>query len=82
MSTMRIVLNLHGFRKLRQSPGVQRDCRRRAEQIARAAGPGHAVESMVGATRARASVRTDTFEAARNESRHGTLSASIDAARR
>lgn len=82
MAKTRVVLNIPGFRALRNSPKVQADLRRRAEQIAAAAGPGHEVESGPGLTRARASVRTATFAARRAESRSGQLTSSIDAARR
>jgi hypothetical protein len=60
---------------------VQGDLRGRASRIATAAGDGHEVELAVGRVRARASVRTATFEAMRAEAENRTLSRAIDAGR-
>jgi hypothetical protein len=79
--TVRIVLNRRGVRELLRSPEIQRDLRRRAEAIARVAGPGHEVDTQVGRNRARAAVITGTFEAAHNEATNRSLTRAIDAGR-
>lgn len=76
-----IKLNRSGMRQLLRSPEIQADMERRARQIAGAAGEGMAVESEVGPNRARAEVRTDTFEARRAEATDRRLSNSVDAGR-
>jgi hypothetical protein len=50
--------------------------------VARAAGPGHRVESEVGRNRARVAVITDTHEARVGEATDRTLTRAIAAARR
>lgn len=79
--TVRIVLNRRGVRELLRSPEILRDLERRANNIARAAGPGHEVDSAIGRNRARAAVFTDTFEAAHNEATSRSLTRAIDAGR-
>lgn len=76
-----IKLNKSAMRDLLRSQGVQADMERRARQIAAAAGPGMAVDSQVGPNRARAEVRTETFEAMHAEATSRTLSSSVDAGR-
>lgn len=78
---MRVKLNRTGVRQLLQSPEIQGDLTRRARAIATAAGPGFEVISGPGATRARAMVVTDTFDAMLAEARDRALSRSIDAGR-
>lgn len=78
---VRIELNRKGIRDLLTSTEVQRDLERRAEAIARAAGPGHRVEVNPGRNRARAAVVTDTFEAMHAEATTRDLSRAIDAGR-
>lgn len=78
----RVKLNLRGFDRLRKSPKVTRDLERRGRQIAAAAGPGHEVETRVGRTRSRTTVRTATAAARRRESRSANLTGAIDAGRR
>ena len=79
--SVRIVLNRKGVRELLRGSEIQADLARRARNIASAAGPGHEVDSEVGRNRARASVRTDTFEAAHDEATTRSLTRSIDAGR-
>lgn len=76
-----IKLNKAGMRELLRSTGVQQDMERRARQIAAAAGDGMAVESEIGPNRARAEVRTDTFEAMHAEATSRSLSSAVDAGR-
>lgn len=78
---MKFELNREGVRALLQSSEVQADVRRRAEAIAAAAGEGMEADSTVGRNRARASVRTGTFEARMAESKDRKLTAAIDAGR-
>lgn len=73
--------NIPGFVALRKSPGVAADLERRARRIASAAGPGMEVDSMIGRTRARSTVRTGTFAARRAEATNATLTRAIDAGR-
>lgn len=71
-----------GWRKpLLKAPGVRADIRRRADKIARAAGPGFVAEVYDGTPRWRASVRTDTYEAMVDEAENRTLTRAFDAGR-
>jgi hypothetical protein len=81
MANVRIVLNRKGVREILRSPEVEADLERRARHIAAAAGPGHEVDVTVGGNRARASVRTDTFEAMRDEATDRNLTRALDAGR-
>lgn len=82
MARVRIVLNKSAIAGILRSGEVRRDLERRAENIARAAGPGHRVDSEVGRNRARAAVITESFEAMRKEARNRNLTRAIDAGRR
>jgi hypothetical protein len=77
----RLVLNRAGVRSILKSPGVLADLTARANRVASVAGPGHIVDSEIGPNRARASVRTDTFAAAKREAESRNLTRAIDAAR-
>lgn len=77
----RIVLNRRNIRDLLRSESVRADLERRAENIARAAGPGHKVDSQVGRNRARAAVITTSAEAMAAEARDRNLTRAIDAGR-
>lgn len=81
MANVKIVLNRRGVRELLRSPEIQRDLERRAQRIAATAGPGHEVDADVGPNRARASVRTDTFEAMHDEATTRNLTRALDAGR-
>lgn len=81
MGNLRIVLNHAGVRELLRSPEVQRDLERRAQNIAAAAGEGMEVSTERGATRARATVITATFEARYREATDRALTRAIDAGR-
>lgn len=80
---VRIEINGDALRALLKGPEVQADLRDRADRIAAAAGgaPDYDVDVRVGATRARASVRTATFEAMRAEATDRTLTQALDAGR-
>lgn len=77
----RVKLNRKGVRELLQSSEVQADLERRANAIAAAAGEGMEVDSGVGRTRARASVRTATREAVLAETQNRALTRALDAGR-
>lgn len=77
----RVVINRRTIRDILRSDEVRRDLERRAENIARVAGPGHEVDSEVGRNRARAAVFTATFDAMRDEATSRNLTRSIDAGR-
>jgi hypothetical protein len=81
MANVKIVLNRKGIRELLRSREVEADLRRRAENIAAAAGPGHVVDSEIGPQRARASVRTDTIDAMIGEATSRDLTRALDAGR-
>ena len=81
MAAVVIKLNKAGMRELLRSQAVQQDMERRARLIAAAAGDGMAVESEIGPNRARAEVRTDTFEARHAEATTRNLSTAVDAGR-
>lgn len=72
-------LNRNGLRELLRSDAVQAELRRRAQQVAAAAGPGHRVEVSAGRNRARAAVITDTPEARRAEATDRALTRAINA---
>ena len=61
--------------------GVARFLEDRAHAIAEQAGDGMAVESFVGATRARVTVSTDTWEAKAAEATDAVLTSALDAGR-
>lgn len=81
--SVRIEMNPAGIRELLKSPEVQNDLGSRADRIGAAAGgePDYEVEVIVGATRARASIRTASFEAMRAEANDRTLLSALDAGR-
>lgn len=81
MANTRIVLNSAGVRALLKSGAIQSDLAARAHAIASAAGEGFEASSVVGATRARASVITATPAAMVAEARHRALTRAIDAGR-
>lgn len=80
MAKVRIDLNRRGVAELLKSRGVLADVTRRARSVAVAAGPGMEASSMVGRTRARASVITTTHEA-RQAAEQGRLTAALNAGR-
>lgn len=80
-TTIRIELNPAGVREVLRSDGVLADVTARAERIAAAAGDGMEVDARVGATRARASVRTATLDARRAEAEGRALTSAFDAGR-
>lgn len=80
-SKSKLELNSAGVRELLRSGAVQGDLTRRARAIAAAAGPGFEVDSRVGPNRARASVRTATFEAMYAEATRRTLTRALGAGR-
>lgn len=77
----RIELNSQGVRELLKSNEIKADLQRRAEAIARAAGPGFIADSMVGPNRARASVGTTDIDSMRAEAEDRVLTRAIDAGR-
>lgn len=81
MAGFRVKLNKPNTRALLRSPEVQRDLKRRADAIARQAGPGHEVDLEVGRNRTRAEVRTATPAARRAEATSRNLSRALDAGR-
>lgn len=82
-TTIRIEVNQAAIREILKSDEVRADLEARAKRIAAAAGgePDYEVDVRWGSTRARASVRTATFDAIRDEARNRTLSGALDAGR-
>lgn len=78
---VRVVLNHANIAKLLKSPVVRADLEARAQRIAAAAGEGMEMESMIGRTRARASVRTATRAARVAEATNRALTNALDAGR-
>jgi hypothetical protein len=88
-----ITVNGAGLAQIMKSDAVRRDLERRAKAVAAAAGPAsdtdypggprpsYLVDSQVGRRRARASVRTNTPEAAYEEAVNHSLLRAFDAAR-
>lgn len=74
-------LNRKGVTVLLKSPEVKADLEARANRVANAAGEGFEVDSEVGPQRARASVRTVTFDAMKSEAEDRALTRALDAAR-
>lgn len=81
MAKVRIELNHDGVAKLLKSAGVQADLKRRGDAIAEAAGEGMEADAAIGATRARATVRTATPAAMEREATDRALTRAIDAGR-
>lgn len=67
--------------KLLRSPAVMAECKRRADNIARAAGPGFRTAAEQGTGRARAVVWAGTYEARKAEANDRALTRAIDAGR-
>jgi len=81
--TVRIEITPGAITAILKSQEVQADLRARAERIASAAGDSddYEVDTRVGATRARASVRTASYAAMRDEAENRTLTRALDAGR-
>lgn len=79
----RIRLNRRGVGQLLKSPEVAADLGARGQRIAEAAGGGddYEVESTIGRTRARTTVRTATPAAMVREGRDHRLARALDAGR-
>jgi len=77
----KIEFHYPAFNRVRQSAGVIADLKRRGDAIAAAAGDGVDVQVVVGATRARVTVATATFEARKSEATDKTLTQAIGAGR-
>ena len=75
----KVKMNSKGAAAALKDPKVIADLLARAERIAAAAGPGMKAESMIGRSRARASVITDTPEAMRAEATNRTLTKALSA---
>ena len=68
-----IELNSAGIRELLKSDEIKSYCEELARGVASRAGDGYVVDSMVGKTRANASVYADTKEANRDNMKNNTL---------
>ena len=83
MAKVDVKLNRAAVQQLLKSPAVLADLERRAQRIAAAAGgaPDFEVDARIGASRARASVRTATHKGRRAEATSRALTRAIDAGR-
>lgn len=81
--TVRVEMNRSGAAALLKGEEIQSLLREKADRIAAAAGgvPDFEVTVRVGATRARAIIRTATLDGMRAEAQNRTLSSALDAAR-
>lgn len=74
-------INRAAVRDLLKDPKVLADLEARGRRIAAAAGSGVEVQSYVGQTRARVTVRTVTWAARYREATERTLTSAVDAGR-
>jgi D-serine deaminase-like pyridoxal phosphate-dependent protein len=81
MPVTKVKLNRAGIKSLMRSPEVLSDLEARAKRVASAAGEGFEADSGAGPNRARASVRTVTFDAMRAEGEDRALTRALDSAR-
>lgn len=77
-----IKINSKGVGQVLRSDSMRKAAKKRADRVAAAAGPGYKSTSTIGRNRARASVITDSAEAAVKDSRTGNLLRSAGAGRR
>jgi hypothetical protein len=77
----KLVFKTAGFRKILRSGAALADVSRRARAMASAAGEGVGVQTSTGANRVRATVATETWEAAEREATNKTLTRAIGAGR-
>ena len=78
MAKVRVKMNNGGVRAMLKSPGVNTLLMSHAEPIATRAGSGYAATlGTAGRTRNRAWVRTETFEAMRDNARNATLARAL-----
>lgn len=77
----KLVFKTAGFRKILRSGEARADVTRRANAMASAAGPGFGVEVSAGSNRVRATVATETWEAAKAEATNKVLTRAIGAGR-
>jgi hypothetical protein len=77
----RVKLNIAGFREIRKSAKVTADLRRRAEAVARAAGPGFEVTESPSKNRARFTVHPESSEAFAANARDNVLVRALEAGR-
>lgn len=73
MSKVKIELNSAGIQELLKSAEIQGYCEELAHEVAGRAGDGYEVDSMVGKTRANASVYAATKEAIKDNLENNTL---------
>jgi len=77
----KLVFKTGGFRKILRSQAALADVARRARSMATSAGEGFGVETSVGSNRARATVATESWDAARREATDKVLTRAIGAGR-
>lgn len=81
MAKIKVKISNQGARAVLNSAEVQRDLLSRAERIRDGAGDGYAADVRPGRTRAHAMVKTETFEARRDNARSQTLLKNLDRGR-
>jgi hypothetical protein len=77
----KLVFKTAGFRQILRSGAARADVTRRANAMAAAAGEGFGVEVSTGANRVRATVATESWEAAKAEATDKVLTRAIGAGR-
>ncbi len=73
MSNVKVKLNRSGVRALLQSPAMQKECRKQAEQIRSRCGDGYESDVYVGRNRANAMVWAETSAAKRDNLDNNTI---------
>jgi len=77
----KLVFKTAGFRQILRSGAARADVSRRANAMATTAGEGFGVEVHTGANRVRATVATETWDAAKREATDKVLTRAIGAGR-
>lgn len=73
MSNLKVVLNRNGVRDLLQSEEMKRICEEHAQKTLSRLGEGYVATSMVGKTRANASISADSYAARKDNSENNTI---------
>lgn len=77
MAKVKFKLNKNGVRELLHSPELVAECKKHADATASAAGEGYVAESRTYASRSGYAVRTDSFEAYKDNLDNNTLLKSL-----
>ena len=73
MSNLKVVLNRNGVRELLQSEEMKHICEEQAQKAVSRLGEGYIATSMIGITRANASIYADSYAARKDNSENNTI---------